>query len=101
MTARGRLASGGAGGGPVRARGAGVPAAPVAALFPPCGLSLSAGRAKADPRVPAPLALTPGPAEWWLAAWQVRRAGWPLTEGGGGNIGEGGRGGPGPGPAPR
>jgi len=63
-------------------------AAAVAGLLTTCGLSLSAGPAQAEPRVRAPLALTPGPAEWWLAAWQVRRTVWPLTEGAGVTIGE-------------
>jgi len=63
-------------------------AAAVAGLLTTCGLSLSAGPAQAEPRVRAPLALTPGPAEWWLAAWQVRRTVWPLTEGAGVTVGE-------------
>src|SRR5690242_9708378 len=63
-------------------------AAAVAGLLTTCGLSLSAGPAQAEPRVRAPFALTPGPAEWWLAAWQVRRTVWPLTKGAGVIVGE-------------
>jgi hypothetical protein len=60
----------------------------VAGLLTTCGLPLSAGPARAEPRVRASFELTPGPAEWWLAAWQVRRTVWPLTEGAGVTVGE-------------
>ena len=63
-------------------------AAAVAGLLTTCGLPLSAGPAQAGPRVLAPFELTPGPAEWWLAAWQVQRTVWPLTEGAGVTVGE-------------
>ncbi|HEX3310374.1 MAG TPA: hypothetical protein VHS32_29320, partial [Streptosporangiaceae bacterium] len=72
MTARRRLLSGAA----------------VAGLLTTCGLALSAGPARAEPGVRAPFELTPGPAEWWLAAWQVQRTVWPLTEGAGVTVGE-------------
>jgi hypothetical protein len=38
--------------------------------------------------VRASFELTPGPAEWWLTAWQVQRTVWPLTEGAGVTVGE-------------
>jgi hypothetical protein len=59
-----------------------------AGLLAICGLLLSAGPAQAEPRVRASFELTPGPAEWWLAAWQVQRKVWPLTEGAGVTVGE-------------
>ncbi|HEX3307706.1 MAG TPA: S8 family serine peptidase, partial [Streptosporangiaceae bacterium] len=62
--------------------------AAVAVLLATCGLALSAGPARAGPRVRAPFELTPGPAEWWLADWQVQRTVWPLTEGAGVTVGE-------------
>ena len=65
-----------------------VSAAAVAGLLTTCGLPLSAGPALAQPRARASFELTPGPAEWWLAAWQVRRTVWPLTEGAGVTVGE-------------
>ena len=63
-------------------------AAALAGLLTTCGLPLSAGPAQAEPGVRASLELTPGPAEWWLAAWQVQRKVWPLTEGAGVTVGE-------------
>ncbi len=53
-----------------------------------CGLSLSAGPAWAEAGGPAQTGLTPGPAEWWLAGWQVQRKVWPLTEGAGITVAE-------------
>ena len=63
-------------------------AAALAGLLTMCGLPLSAGPAQAEPGVRASFELTPGPAEWWLAAWQVQRKVWPLTEGAGVTVGE-------------
>ena len=63
-------------------------AAALAGLLATCGLPLSAGPARAEPDVRASFELTPGPAEWWLAAWQVQRTVWPLTEGAGVTVGE-------------
>ncbi|HYX60613.1 MAG TPA: S8 family serine peptidase [Streptosporangiaceae bacterium] len=63
-------------------------AAAVAGLLTTCVLPLSAGPARAEPSVRASFEPTPGPAEWWLAAWQVRRTVWPLTEGAGVTVGE-------------
>ena len=60
----------------------------LAGLLTTCGLPLSAGPARAEPGVRASFELTPGPAEWWLAAWQVQRKVWPLTEGAGVTVGE-------------
>ena len=63
-------------------------AAALAGLLTTCGLPLSAGPAQAEPGVRASFELTPGPAEWWLAAWQVQRKVWPLTKGAGVTVGE-------------
>ena len=63
-------------------------AAALAGLLTMCGLPLSAGPAQAEPDVRASFELTPGPAEWWLAAWQVQRKVWPLTKGAGVTVGE-------------
>jgi subtilisin family serine protease len=63
-------------------------AAALAGLITMCGLFLSAGPAQAEPGVRASFELTPGPAEWWLAAWQVPRKVWPLTKGAGVTVGE-------------
>jgi subtilisin family serine protease len=60
----------------------------LAGLLTMCGLPLSAGPAQAEPGVRASFELTPGPAEWWLAAWQVQRKVWPLTKGAGVTVGE-------------
>jgi len=57
-------------------------------LLAACGLLLSAGPARAEPGEPAQTGLTPGPAEWWLAGWQVQRKVWPLTEGAGVTVAE-------------
>ena len=63
-------------------------AAALAGLLTMCGLPLSAGPARAEPGKRASFELTPGPAEWWLATWQVQRTVWPLTEGAGVTVGE-------------
>jgi subtilisin family serine protease len=63
-------------------------AAALAGLLTMCGLLLSAGPARAEPGVRASFELTPGPSEWWLAAWQVQRKVWPLTQGAGVTVGE-------------
>ena len=57
-------------------------------LLATCGLPLSAGPARAEAGGPARAELTPGPAEWWLAGWQVQRKVWPLTEGAGVTVAE-------------
>ena len=62
--------------------------ATTAGLLATCGLVLSAGPARAAPGGPAQVELTPGPAEWWLAGWQVQRKVWPLTEGAGMTVAE-------------
>ena len=59
-----------------------------AGLLATCGLSLSAGPARAEAGGQAQTGLTPGPAEWWLAGWHVQRKVWPLTEGGGVTVAE-------------
>ena len=59
-----------------------------AGLLATCGLLLSAGPARAEPGQSAQTGLTPGPAEWWLAGWQVQRKVWPLTEGAGVTVAE-------------
>jgi subtilisin family serine protease len=59
-----------------------------AGLLATCGLLLSAGPARAEAGGPAQTGLTPGPAEWWLAGWQVQRKVWPLTEGAGVTVAE-------------
>ena len=59
-----------------------------AGLLATCGLSLTAGPARAEAGGPARAGLTPGPAEWWLAGWQVQRKVWPLTEGAGVTVAE-------------
>ena len=63
-----------------------------AGLLAACGLSLSAGAARAAPAGRAGSQLTPGPAEWWFAGWQVQRTVWPLTEGAGVTVAEVGSG---------
>ena len=63
-----------------------------AGLLAACGLSLSAGAARAAPAGRAGTQLTPGPAEWWFAGWQVQRTVWPLTEGAGVTVAEVGSG---------
>ena len=62
--------------------------ATTAGLLATCGLLLSAGPARAVPVSRDSTALAPGPAEWWLAGWQVQRKVWPLTEGAGVTIAE-------------
>jgi subtilisin family serine protease len=62
--------------------------ATTAGLLATCGLLLSAGPARAAPGGPAQVELTPGPAEWWLAGWQVQRKVWPLTKGAGVTVAE-------------
>jgi subtilisin family serine protease len=57
-------------------------------LLTTCGLLLSAGSAQAEPGEPAQTGLTPGPAEWWLAGWQVQRKVWPLAQGAGVTVAE-------------
>ena len=59
-----------------------------AGLLATCGLSLSAGPARAEAGGQAQTGLTPGPAEWWLAGWHVQRKVWPLTEGAGVTVAE-------------
>ena len=59
-----------------------------ASLLAVCGLLLSAGAARAAPAGRAGTLLTPGPAEWWFAGWQVQRRVWPLTEGAGVTVAE-------------
>jgi subtilisin family serine protease len=59
-----------------------------AGLLAACGLSLSAGPARAAQARPTQAGLTPGPAEWWLAGWQVQGKVWPLTEGDGVTVAE-------------
>jgi subtilisin family serine protease len=63
-----------------------------AGLLATCGLLLSAGPARAEAGGLAQTGLTPGPAEWWLAGWQVQRKAWPLTEGAGVTVAEVGSG---------
>jgi len=62
--------------------------ATTAGLLATCGLLLSAGPARAVPVSRDSTALAPGPAEWWLAGWQVQRKVWPLTEGAGVTVAE-------------
>ena len=59
-----------------------------AGLLAVCGLLLFAGTARAAPAGRAGTLLTPGPAEWWFAGWQVQRKVWPLTEGAGITVAE-------------
>jgi subtilisin family serine protease len=63
-------------------------AAVLAGLLTTCGLPLSAEPARAEPSARASFELTPGPAEWWLTAWQVQRKVWLLTKGAGVTVGE-------------
>ena len=58
-----------------------VSALAAAGLLAACGLPLVAGPARAAATASAQL--TPNPAEWWFAGWQVRQRIWPLTEGAG------------------
>jgi len=60
----------------------------VAGLVAGCGLLLPAGSARAGQAGHAGTRPTPGPAEWWLAAWQVQRKVWLLTEGAGVTVAE-------------
>ena len=59
-----------------------------AGLLAVCGLSLSAGPARAEPPGRAQADLTPGPGEWWFPGWQVPQKVWPLTEGAGITVAE-------------
>jgi subtilisin family serine protease len=64
-------------------------------LFALCALPLTAGPAHAAAALAGPVLaggtrarLAPGPGEWWLAAWRVRRTVWPLSQGGGVTVAE-------------
>lgn len=55
-----------------------------------CALPLTAGPSLASPARAGGTGtrLAPGPGEWWLAAWQVQRKVWPLSQGAGVTVAE-------------
>ena len=55
-----------------------------------CALPLTAGPSLGSPARAGGTGtrLAPGPGEWWLAAWQVQRKVWPLSQGAGITVAE-------------